>query len=189
MQRPPQWLPATGDGEVPAQPGCGGRIIGSKVTGRAPDASGPGCAAAPDLAYDQELAGSGRRTFPVSPGAVRSLTVDGVRALAALSERGILVPFDRDHALRHPDAAGWVLGALDLREARSFDDHLQSCRECQAVVAEFQVVAEALRCPDTAAGPPPDLEAKTVAAVQYAVLAASRPPPGKRKASRWWHVH
>jgi anti-sigma-K factor RskA len=115
--------------------------------------------------------------------------VNGIRVPAALSERGILVPFDMDHALRHPDAAGWVLGALDLREARSFDDHLQSCGECRVVVAEFQVVAEALKDPATAAGPPPDLEAKTVAAVQYAVLAASRTPPGKRKASRWWHVH
>ena len=115
--------------------------------------------------------------------------MNGIRVLAALSERGSLVPFDMDHALRHPDAAGWVLGALDLREARSFDDHLRSCGECRVVVAEFQVVAEALNDPATAAGPPPDLEAKTVAAVQYAVLAASRPPPGKRKASRWWHVH
>jgi hypothetical protein len=30
MQRLPQWLPAAGDVEVPAQPGCGDRIIGSK---------------------------------------------------------------------------------------------------------------------------------------------------------------
>lgn len=99
------------------------------------------------------------------------------------------MPFDMDHALEHPDAAGWALGALDLEDARRFEDHLRSCEECQAVVAEFEVVAEALKHPAPAIEPPADLEAKSVAAVQYAVMAASRPAPVARKASRWWHLH
>ena len=56
-------------------------------------------------------------------------------------------------------------------------------------MAELGVVAEALTHPVPAVEPPADLEAKTVAAVKYAVMAASRPTPAVRNASRWWHVH
>ena len=99
------------------------------------------------------------------------------------------MPFDMEHALEHPDAAGWVLGALDPAEAQSFEDHLQSCAECQTVVAEFEAVAVTLGHPAPAAEPPADLEARTVAAVQYAMLAASHPAPAVNRASRWWHLH
>jgi hypothetical protein len=99
------------------------------------------------------------------------------------------VPLDRDHALRDPDAAGWALKALNPQEASSFEGHLRSCGDCRAAVAGFEAVAEALRRHGPVSGPPADLEAKTVAAVQFAVLAAGRPPPAEHKASRWWHVH
>jgi anti-sigma-K factor RskA len=107
------------------------------------------------------------------------------------------VPFDPDHAVEHLDAAGWVFGALDPDDARAFARRLRSSRDCRALVREFAAVAEALGPPLPAVEPPLDLEAKTVAAVQYAVLAASRPAVAEHgaehgaepKASRWWHLH
>jgi anti-sigma-K factor RskA len=99
--------------------------------------------------------------------------------------------FDLDNALAHADVAGWVLGALDPADARTFEEHLRSCEQCQAAVAELEPVAKALGKAAPAVEPPEDLEARTVAAVQYAVMAASRPEPEKAaaKASRWWHLH
>lgn len=97
--------------------------------------------------------------------------------------------FDMSHALRHLDAAGWVLGALDPEDARRFADHLRSCVQCQEIVAGLEVVAEALARSGPVVELPADHEAKTVAAVQYAVMATSRPGAAERKAHRWWHLH
>jgi anti-sigma factor RsiW len=94
-----------------------------------------------------------------------------------------------EHALRYPETAGWALNALDAQQARDFARHLASCADCQAAVAEFEAVARALKRQVPDAGPPADLAAKTVAAVQYAVLAAGRQPSTGRTASRWWHRH
>ena len=46
--------------------------------------------------------------------------------------------------LGHPEVAGWVLGALDRDEAGRFEEHLRSCGECQAAVAELEPVARML---------------------------------------------
>lgn len=100
------------------------------------------------------------------------------------------MPFDLGHDIEHADVAGWVIGALDPEDARSFEHHLRACAVCRVVVGELGIVAGALQHPAApAAEPPADLEARTVAAVQYAVMAASRSAPVERKASRWWHVH
>ncbi len=99
------------------------------------------------------------------------------------------MPSDVNHALEHPDAAGWVLGALDPADAHAFEAHLRSCEACQATVAGFEPVARGLRIAAPAAEPPADLQARTVAAVQYAVMAAGRPEQAPGKASRWWHLH
>ena len=99
------------------------------------------------------------------------------------------MPYDLNHALEHPDVAGWVLGALDPVDAQDFEAHLGSCEACQAAVAEFEPVARALRSAAPAAEPPADLQARTAAAVQYAILAAGRPEQAQGKASRWWHLH
>jgi hypothetical protein len=108
---------------------------------------------------------------------------------------------DAQHALERPEAAGWALGALDPDDAAAFEEHLQSCEQCQAEAAEFAPVARSLALAAPAAEPPPDLELKTLAAVQYAVMAESReqsepqpepaaPKPDREsKASRWWHLH
>jgi hypothetical protein len=119
------------------------------------------------------------------------------------------MPYDAQHALEHPEVAGWALGALDPDDAAAFGEHLHSCGQCQAQVAEFAPVARSLALAAPAAEPPPDLEFKTLAAVQYAVTAESRTQPGPAaqpeaaahpeptapkpspagKASRWWHLH
>jgi len=72
----------------------------------------------------------------------------------------------------HPDAAGWALGALDPDDAAAFETHLHDCAECQATVAGFEEMARALKSAAPAVEPPPDLESRTLAAVQFAVLEA-----------------
>ena len=59
----------------------------------------------------------------------------------------------------------------------AFEEHLQSCEQCQAVVAEFEPVVQEPQVRSTggrAAGRP---EARTIAAVQYAVMTESQPGP------------
>ena len=79
---------------------------------------------------------------------------------------------DANPELGHHDAAGWALGALDPADAEAFEAHLRDCAECQAVVAEFEVMARALKAPAPAVEPPPDLGIRTLAAVQHAMLTA-----------------
>ena len=124
------------------------------------------------------------------------------------------MPYDASHALEHPEVAAWALGALDADDAAAFEEHLESCEQCQAEAAEFGPVAKSLTLAAPAAEPPPDLLYKTLAAVQYAVMAESgtgqtaaepstetgptltaaadvaesKPGPAS-KASRWWHLH
>ena len=81
--------------------------------------------------------------------------------------------FDAQHALEHPEVAGWALGALDPDDAAAFEEHLKSCGQCQAEATEFDPVARSLVLAAPAAGPPPDLELKILAAIQYAVMTQS----------------
>ena len=86
------------------------------------------------------------------------------------------MPYDAQHALEHPEAAAWALGALDPDDAAVFEDHLQSCEQCQEQAAEFAPVAQSLALAAPANIPPPDLLNKTLAAVRYA-MAESRTKP------------
>lgn len=101
------------------------------------------------------------------------------------------MPYDVSHALEHPDVAGWALGALDPGDARVFEAHLQTCGQCQAAAAEFEAVAASFKYAEPTIEPPPDLVDRSVAAVQFAMLEASRPAQARAqdKASRWWHLH
>jgi hypothetical protein len=84
---------------------------------------------------------------------------------------------------------------LDPEEAERFPAHLQSCGGCRIAVAEFEQVARALAHPPPAVEPPPDLQARTLASVQWAVVSAKRargnpqPAPARAKTHRWWHWH
>ena len=83
--------------------------------------------------------------------------------------------YDVQHALEHAEVAGWALQALDPADARAFEDHIRARDHCQAAVAEFEPVAQALRRAAPEVEPPDYLEAKTIAAVQHAVMSARRP--------------
>jgi Putative zinc-finger len=114
--------------------------------------------------------------------------------------------YDAQHALEHPEVAGWALGALDPDDLAAFEEHLQSCEQCPAEAAEFASVAKSLPLAAPAAEPPADLDLKVVAAVQYAAMAestarlpapavpttapqAEAKPSAAAKAHRWWHLH
>src|SRR5450755_3809852 len=90
------------------------------------------------------------------------------------------MPYDAQHALEHPETAGWALGALDPGDAAAFEEHLQSCPRCQEQAAEFSPVARSLTLAAPADIPPPDLLSKTLAAVRYAAMAESRTEPEPR---------
>jgi anti-sigma-K factor RskA len=102
---------------------------------------------------------------------------------------------DTTAELGHPEAAAWVLGALDPGEAAAFQTHLRSCGGCRIAVADFEQVARALAHPPPEFEPPPDLQARTLARVQHAAMSARRaaespqPAPAPAKASRGWHWH
>jgi len=83
-------------------------------------------------------------------------------------------PYDTHPDLGHPEVAGWVLDALDAPDADAFGEHLASCERCQRAVAEFESVARAFQYPVPDDEPPPDLEARVLASVQHAVLAAKQ---------------
>jgi hypothetical protein len=107
------------------------------------------------------------------------------------------MPPDAIGELGHPEAAAWALGALDPGEAERFWAHRQSCGGCGIAVAEFEQVAAALAQPPPDLEPPPDLQARTLARVQHAVMSATQaqenqpaaPARAPAKASRWWHWH
>jgi anti-sigma factor RsiW len=75
------------------------------------------------------------------------------------------VLYDVNHVLERAEVVGWVLGALNPAEARAFEGHLRSCRQCQAAAAEFEPVARALGRAAPATEPPGDLQARTIASV------------------------
>jgi Putative zinc-finger len=120
---------------------------------------------------------------------------------ADLVAQKVSMTYDAQHALEHPEVAGWALSALDPDDAAALEEHLKSCEQCQAEATEFAPVARSLVLAAPAAEPPPDLELKIMAAVQYAVMTespeqseprrepASPKPDPESKARRWWHLH
>lgn len=94
-------------------------------------------------------------------------------------------PREPDAELAHPDAAGWVLGILDLDDASRFARHLPSCPDCQAAVDELRPTAGLLQTAAPTALPPPGLQAWTLARVQHAA-AEARPPAAPARRRVWW---
>src|SRR5690349_9733014 len=114
--------------------------------------------------------------------------------------------YDAQHALEHPEVAGWALGSLDPDDVAAFGPHLQTCEQCRGEIAEFTPVARSVALAAPAAEPPADLEFKVVAAVQHAAMAESAAtsavpeapatapqadvkPGTTTRAHRWWHFH
>jgi len=109
----------------------------------------------------------GELTVPVTDAADRPAEE------ADLVAQKVSMTYDAQHALEHPEVAGWALGALDPDDAAALEEHLKSCEQCQAEATEFAPVARSLVLAAPAAEPPPDLELKMLAAVQYAVMTES----------------
>ncbi len=95
-------------------------------------------------------------------------------------------PRDPDPELAHPEAAGWVLGILDHDDADRFAEHLRSCPDCRAAVAELGPTARLLPTAAPAAAPPAGMQARTLAGVAQAAAAARR----AERRSRWrgWNI-
>jgi hypothetical protein len=83
------------------------------------------------------------------------------------------------HRTPHPDLASYVLGILEPAEASAFADHLAGCSACRAEVAELSRLPELLARAATATEPPPDLRARTLAAVEEIPTSPSRRPAGR----------
>ena len=94
-------------------------------------------------------------------------------------------PREPDAELAHPDAAGWVLGVLDLDDASRFARHLPSCPDCQAAVNELRSAAGMLQTAAPTALPPPGLQARTLARVQQAA-AETRSAAAPTRRRGWW---
>jgi anti-sigma-K factor RskA len=79
-----------------------------------------------------------------------------------------------------------VLGVLDAADAERFAEHLRSCLDCRAAVAELGPAARLLQTAAPAGAPPAALQARTLASVAQAAQAARR---GDRR-NRWrgWNV-
>lgn len=89
----------------------------------------------------------------------------------------------------HPDAAGWVLGALDAADATAFEEHLSSCEVCQAAVADLAPVARNMARAAPEPQPPPELHDRTLATVAEAARATARRPVRKPMAFwRHWNL-
>jgi anti-sigma-K factor RskA len=93
---------------------------------------------------------------------------------------------DPDPELAHPEVAGWVLGVLDADDADRFAEHLRSCPDCRAAIAELGPVARVLPTAAPGAALPPGLRARTLASVAQTAAAAS--PGGRRSRWRNWNV-
>src|SRR5262245_47169745 len=92
----------------------------------------------------------------------------------------------------HADVAGYALGRLTPHGRARFEDHLRTCADCRAELAELREAAELLALAPPAASPPPDLEARALAAVRRAAAdgaADGRPradPPPRSPGRRAW---
>lgn len=86
-----------------------------------------------------------------------------------------------------------MLGLLDPGDTVRFAAHLESCPDCRAVVAELAPAAQMLKAAAPADLPPPDLQARTLAAVRQAADEASpdrasveaRPDRASVRRARW----
>jgi anti-sigma factor RsiW len=88
-----------------------------------------------------------------------------------------------------PDAAAYVLGSLEDDEAARFREHLRSCAQCRAEVAELQPVVDELPLKVTREDAPDALRERILAQVraEAAVLhAAGHEADVARRQSRWW---
>ena len=83
---------------------------------------------------------------------------------------------EQDIELAHPDAFNFVFGTLGAAKSVWFNSHLDGCRHCQKVVAEYSDIGQIIQNLPPHVEPPADLEDRTVAAMA-AAQAAGGPSP------------
>lgn len=101
---------------------------------------------------------------------------------------GVSMPSEGRAEFAHPEAAGWLLGALDPAETDVFRRHLPGCAHCQAAMTDLAPARRALRGFSPPVNPPPGLEARTVAAVLDAASRGQQPSQTAPKI-RWPRSH
>jgi Putative zinc-finger len=76
--------------------------------------------------------------------------------------------FTGDHCPEggRPEAAGWVLSALEPEEALDFGEHLFGCPACRRAVADLEPAGRMLTRAQPAAEPPASLQARTLAKIR-----------------------
>jgi anti-sigma factor RsiW len=82
-------------------------------------------------------------------------------------EEGATPPDDYCARAGRLDAAGWVLGALDLEDAERFAQHLPECSKCQLAVAELEPAGRTL-LNSAATRPPARLADATLVRIRQA---------------------
>ena len=67
-----------------------------------------------------------------------------------------------------PEAAGYVLSALDPDDALSFGEHLLTCELCRAAVDELRATARLLQATLFSSRPPASLRSRTLNRIRQA---------------------
>ncbi|MGD0928627.1 MAG: anti-sigma factor [Streptosporangiaceae bacterium] len=79
------------------------------------------------------------------------------------------MPSDQDIELAHPEAFDFVFGNLPPDATEEFNRHLDGCRYCQTIVADYSDIGRIVQSLPPHVEPPADLEDRTVAAVLLAM--------------------
>lgn len=93
-----------------------------------------------------------------------------------------------DHKRWSEDLAAYMLGALDPREAKDFERHLEGCEHCQAELRWLEPAVHALPDEVERTEPPPQLRASLMAEVRADAEAEARPVPARPARSRRWFL-
>jgi DNA-directed RNA polymerase specialized sigma24 family protein len=167
-ERPDETTPAGPDPAVrrPLPPDGIGRILDAlAVRDRLGQLSSPH-ADQIRLALDERLTQSQvARRLEVPEDVVITRTFHGLQALRSTVASGVTMPAERKAGRAHAAAADWLLGTTDAAQSAEFEHHASSCEPCRAAAATFGYLGQLLRELPPAVEPPPDLAARTIAAV------------------------
>jgi anti-sigma-K factor RskA len=90
------------------------------------------------------------------------------------------------HDSPHPDVAGYLLGALEDHEAADFAEHLAGCDACRHELDRLAQLPSLMADLPPAEPLPPDLEARTFAAIEAAASEAAKVVPLEQaRRARW----
>ena len=86
----------------------------------------------------------------------------------------------------HGDLGAFLLGVLDEPERERFAAHLAGCRRCRVEAARLEPTLGLLGGSAAAVSPPPELEARTLGAIQAAAQNGEAPPAKPRRRRFSW---